>query len=325
MAIRFGGPFSPAQRGPDGRPLPVVARHPKASRTTWIIVAASPFLIGAFFQDPTVMAMNLAGFGILGAGMWLTREGLQAEAEYDARRVARRPALPRKLFGGVLTGLGLAVGAAEPGALAGAGVIGVVGALLHWFSFGPDPMRDKGMQDIDRFQQDRVARVVEEGDAYLAQMHDAVLRTGDRQLEAQVAAFAATARDLFRRVEEDPGELAAARRYLGVYLMGARDATVRFADLYAQTRDRNARAAWEALMADLQTNFAARSRSLIEGGRTDMEIEIGVLRDRLAREGVRSEDVPPAGQPQLEQSREQRFDDLLRDTGLAEDRLKEPR
>ena len=38
-----------------------------------------------------------------------TREGLQAEAAYDARRIARRPAIPRKLFGGILTGLGLAI------------------------------------------------------------------------------------------------------------------------------------------------------------------------------------------------------------------------
>jgi hypothetical protein len=36
---------------------------------------------------------------------------LQAEAAYDARRIARRPAIPRKLFGGILTGLGLAIGA----------------------------------------------------------------------------------------------------------------------------------------------------------------------------------------------------------------------
>lgn len=326
MAIRFGGRFSPGQRGPDGQPLPKPPRHPKAGRPTWIMIAASPLLIGAFFQDPTGMAANLAGFGILGAGMWFTREGLQAEAEYDARRVARRPAIPRKLFGGVLTGLGLAIGAAEPEAIAGAGIIGVTGSLLHWFSFGTDPMRDKGMEGVDRFQQDRVARVVEEGDAYLAQMHDAILRTGDRRLEVLVAGFAATVRDLFRRVEEDPGDLTAARRYLGVYLMGARDATVKFADLYAQTRDQNARAAWEALIADLQTNFAARTRSLIEGGRTDMEIEIEVLRERLAREGVRTTfDAPPARAEQIGLSREQRFDELLRDTGLHEDRAKEPR
>lgn len=309
MAIRFGGQHSPGAVTED-RPRP----HPLMSRTRWIMAAGTPFLLTAFFQDPTGLATSLAGFGTLAAGMWMTREGLTAEAAYDARRTARRPALPRKLIGGVLTGLGLAVGAVEPGAFAGAGVIGVTGALLHWFSFGPDPMRDKGMEGVDGFQQDRVARVVAEADASLTQMHEAILRTRDAALEAEVRAFTATARKLIRRVEDDPRELTAARRWLGVYLTGARDATVKFADLYAQTRDGNARAAWIALMADLKTNFAARSDAVIEGNRTDMEIEIEVLRDRLAREGVRAPDA--AAPPQLEADRAQRFDEILRETGL---------
>ena len=99
--------------------------------------------------------------------------------------------------------------------------------------------------------------------------------------------FAATARELFTRVEEDPDDIPAARRYLGIYLQGARDATVKFADLYAQTQDPRAREDYENLLRDLETEFAARTRKLIEGGRTDLDIEIGVLRERLAREGVR--------------------------------------
>ncbi|HRM75988.1 MAG TPA: 5-bromo-4-chloroindolyl phosphate hydrolysis family protein, partial [Paracoccus sp. (in: a-proteobacteria)] len=149
---------------------------------------------------------------------------------------------------------------------------------------------------------------VAEGEAHLKAMQDAILRTGDRRLEARVAMFAATARDMFVRVEEDPGDIAAARRYLGVYLQGARDATVKFSDLYAQTHDARARQDYENLLNDLETEFAARTRKLIEGGRTDLDIEIGVLRDRLAREGVRpvTSAPEPAG---LERS--MTLDDLL--------------
>ncbi|MDO5611655.1 MAG: 5-bromo-4-chloroindolyl phosphate hydrolysis family protein [Paracoccus sp. (in: a-proteobacteria)] len=297
MAQRYGGQFSPDgntrdHRGGDQRPAPAAparARHRLESRTKWITIAGIPLLLGAFWQDPTGMAANLLGFGGLAAGMWMTREGLQAEAAYDARRTARRPAIPRKLFGAVLTGLGLGVGAWAPDALAGAGIIGVAGAALHMLAFGMDPMRDKGMEGVDTFQQDRVARIIAEGQAYLDSMKDAILRTGERRLEARVNMFEATAHTLFDQVEQNPGHLTAVRRYLGVYLLGARDATVKFADLYAQTRDPRALADWQALLDDLETNFAARTRSLLEGGRTDMDIEISVLRDRLAREGVRPE------------------------------------
>lgn len=312
MARRFGGRFSPgAQDIPQPRGEPV---HPLESRVKWITISASPFLMTAFWQDPFGLVTNLAGFGIVAIGSLLTREGLQAEASYDARRVARRPAWPRKLFGGIATGLGLAVGAAEPSAFAGAGLIGVAGAVLHYLSFGTDPMRDKGMEGIDPFQQDRVARFVAEGEEYLSGMLDAIRRTGERRLEARVQVFAETARELFRRVEEDPGDLTAARRYLGVYLMGARDATVKFADLYAHTGDASAREDYEKLLSDLEGNFAARTRSLIEGGRADFDIEMQVLRDRLAREGVRTKE--PAS-PALEDRRGHDLADLIRDTVKA--------
>ena len=75
--------------------------------------------------------------------------------------------------------------------------------------------------------------------------------------------------------------------WVGVYLLGARDATIKFADLYAGTRDADARANYEDLLNDLETNFAAKTRKLLLEDRTDMDIEIKVLRDRLQREGLR--------------------------------------
>jgi 5-bromo-4-chloroindolyl phosphate hydrolysis protein len=117
-------------------------------------------------------------------------------------------------------------------------------------------------------------------------MRDAILRAGDRGLVARVEKFQTTARAMFRTVEQDPRDLTAARRYLGVYLLGARDATVKFADLYARTRDPKARADYEALLDDLEKEFAARTEKLLLDDRTNLDIEIEVLRERLEREGV---------------------------------------
>jgi hypothetical protein len=90
---------------------------------------------------------------------------------------------------------------------------------------------------------------------------------------------------MFRQVESDPRDLTAARKYLSVYLMGARDAAVKFSDLYSRTRDPQAKADFEALLSDLETHFASRTQALLTDNRTDLDIEIGVLRERLMREG----------------------------------------
>ena len=109
---------------------------------------------------------------------------------------------------------------------------------------------------------------------------------GDRRLEWRVEEFAKVAREMFRQVEQDPRDLTAARKYLGVYLEGARDATTKFVDLYGKTKDPQARLDYATLLQDLETNFAQRTEKLMISDRTDLDVEIGVLRDRLAREGV---------------------------------------
>jgi hypothetical protein len=257
------------------------------ARLNMLFVAPLAILVSAFFQPPMGLALDLAAFGLLELAAWLTREGVKAHAAYDARRIARRPAFPRKIAGAVLTGAGLSLAGFSPGAsLAAPAIYAVLGVALHLLAFGPDPLRDKGAGDIDLFQTDRVARAVQEAEKHLAAMAEAIRRTGDRALEARVERFQATARHMMRTVEDDPRDLTAARRYLGVYLLGARDATLKFADLYARNRDAQARADFIALLDDLERNFAARTATLLEDDRADLDIEIEVLRDRLAREGV---------------------------------------
>ena len=283
MAERYGGRYSPqANRPPPQVPGAVAAKPRGGWRASVLFLSAFLFLFPAFGDGPREMLLGLAAGGLIILAAWLSREGLKAEAAYNARRLARRPAYPRKLAGAVLTGAALAVG----GVIADQGLVypllyALVGAGLHLGAFGPDPIADKGMEGIDAFQTGRVARAVEEGEAHLAAMKDAILRAGDRALEKRVDQFATAARGLFRTIEADPGDLTAARKYMSVYLMGARDATVKFADHYAQTRDASARADYEALLTDLETTFAQKTTAFLSNNRTDLDVEIAVLRDRL--------------------------------------------
>ncbi len=284
MAERFGGKYSPQAKGPDVAPAPVAPRgSPYADlRANLLFVLPFVFAWRAFTSGSAGLLLGLAAFALMMLGAWLTREGLRAEAAFDARTVARRPAVPRKLFGAAMTGAGIAAGALLGGQnIFFAVAFGIVAAVLHLGAFGLDPLRDKGAEGIDRFNLDRVAKAVDEAEAYLAAMQDAVLRAGDRGVADRVDRFAANARALFRAVEGDPGDLTAARKYLSVYLMGARDATVKFADVYARGRDPAVKADYEALLGELETTFATRTKEFLAGTRSDLDIEIGVLRDRL--------------------------------------------
>lgn len=292
MAQRFGGKYSPEPEGTSvagDRPAFDKARvDPVGARANLMFVPAIPMVFLALNDGATGLITALVSAAILTGGAFLLREGLKAEATFKARKVAHRPALPRKIIAACLVGAGIALAAfrSEPG-LAAPLLYGLAAFGLHLAAFGIDPLKSKGMEGIDSFQQDRVARVVDGAEDLLAEMRDAMKRAEDRKMELRLDQFQITVRDLIQTVEEDPRDLTAARKFLGVYLMGARDATIKFADIYGRSRDTQARADYASLLDDLQDNFAARTRKLLIEDRTDLTIEIDVLRDRLQREGVR--------------------------------------
>ena len=295
MAKRYGSKYSPngtsdinaTSNAPAARPFDGKKPSRVGARSNILFYAALPLAIKAFGAPPIAMAQYIVALGLLLGAAWLTREGLKAEEAFEARKVSRRPAIPRKIFGSILTGIGLGlVGIAGWGALE-AVIFAVLGAGLHSFSFGIDPLKHKGMEGIDTFQQDRVAKAVNEAERHLTSMREALDRSGDREVQSRLDQFAKTARAMFRTVEEDPRDLTAARKYLSVDLQGARDATIKFADIWARSRNVEARTSYLALLNDLESNFTARNNALLLDNKVDLDIEIDVLRDRLAREGIK--------------------------------------
>ncbi|MEM7733419.1 MAG: 5-bromo-4-chloroindolyl phosphate hydrolysis family protein [Pseudomonadota bacterium] len=291
MAQKFGGKYSPDANQNLSEPSGAyrgAVRTKAGGRVNLLFLAPLPLIWRAFTSGATGLALNLVALGLLILAAWLTREGIKAQEAYEARKVARRPGFPRKIAGSILTGAGLAVaGFAASGGLIEPIIYAVVGTVLHSFAFGFDPMRDKGMEGIDTFQTDRVARAVDKAEGMLSAMSDAVKRAGDRKSETRVAGFQTSVRDMLRTVENDPRDLTTARKYLTVYLQGARDATVKFADIYARDRNAKARDDYFGLLDDLEENFTAKTRSLLTDDTADLEVEIEVLRDRLKREGLR--------------------------------------
>ncbi len=293
MAERYGGQYSPAPRGGTGETPPprpprrLERSNPAGARSNVLFVPPVLLAFSALGAGAVGLATGLLGAGAWVLGAWLTREGLRAEAAYHERKIARRPAIPRKMLGSLSIAVGTALGASVHGIdLVSAVIYAVIAGGLHLASFGPDPLRNKGAEGIDTFQRDRVARVVDEAEAYLKTMQTSIDTLRDRGLSGRVAGFRATAEDMIRTIENDPRDLTSARKFLGVYLMGARDATVKFTEIYARNHSQGARASYEALLTDLEQNFAARTEKLLLDDRSDLTVEIDVLRERLQREGV---------------------------------------
>jgi hypothetical protein len=300
MAERYRGRYSPAGRAgtaPDAPPVPAAPfRDGRARRVSlrarFLFLLPLPLLfagLGATFGgNASEMLGELGGFAGLMLSAWMLNEGLRAEEAYAARAVTRPPAIPRKLFAAVLTGasifgaglLGLGQG------LVGALVFGLVAAAAQLVAFGLDPMRRKGLEGVDEFATERIVRAIDEGEALVRQTVEAAARIGDRRLEGRIDRLADQARQVFRVVEQDPRDLGRARTFLSVYLLGLRDATVKFAEIWGRSRDTVARQQYEALLGDLETSFATHRAKLLVDDRSALDVEIEVLRERLQQDGL---------------------------------------
>lgn len=295
MSKRFGGKFSPQPMGSDEHPPQF--RDRKVARSNlgakFLYLPAFIMLVAGLRETGTnalAMVLELGAFAALALGAWLLGEGIKAQDAYEARKVARPPAIPRKAMAAVLAAIGVTVGYfSGTGAVFSSLTFGVVAGAAHLAAFGLDPMKKKGLEGVSEFETDRVARAVEKAEDILKGITDASKRIGDRTLEARVERLASSARSVFRAVEDDPRDLPRARKFMSVYLMGARDATVKFADIYRQNRDPQARATYEALLDDLEQSFTEHRETLLLDNRSDLDVEIEVLRERLATEGLRTD------------------------------------
>lgn len=293
MAKRFGGQFSPGGAGQAGAsagaPQARLQRSPVGARVNLLFFWPVLLLAKGYFGPPAQFFGMLVAALLLVLAAWLTREGVRAHAAYEARKLARRPAIPRKIFASILTGLALGLAGYFAFGAMGAALSGGLGAVLHSLSFGLDPLRSKGFDEVGAFQAQRAEHAVAEAEAYLSQMAQAVQRAGDPQVMAQMRRFQAVVGQMLQTVQDDPRDLSAARKYLGVYLMGARDAAQKFADLHQRNADGPAKPDFMQLLSDLEAGFDAKTQKLLLADHADLTVEIEVLRARLQREGVRVE------------------------------------
>jgi len=123
MTQKYGGKFSPTGT-PDNARDGIETRVNKFRgqkaynsniRAKLLFMVPLPLLFAAIGElragDANGMIAELGAFVMLILAAWLLRDGLRAEEAYNARKVARPPAIPRKFFATLLTGAGIATAA----------------------------------------------------------------------------------------------------------------------------------------------------------------------------------------------------------------------
>lgn len=301
-AQRFRGDHSPDAKGAEPhfearKPLKISRRKkPGGFALTLVFLAPFPLLLDGFSKitnaSPIGAATAFGTYALFVLAAWTLREGIKAEAAYNERKIARPPMFPRKLIAGGISGVAVMIAAwlGWGQNLFTAIAFGGMATAAHIIAFGFDPMRRKGLVGFNEYETDRMARAVDKAEAIIADIESAASRINNRSIERKVAGLLASVSEMLRVVEQDPRDLTRARKYMGVYLAGARDATVKFAELNERSRDTVKQKEYLSLISDLETSFNGQRELMLLDNQSDLDVEIEVLQERLQREGHLAKD-----------------------------------
>lgn len=231
---------------------------------------------------------NAVGYGLFLAGALLLRRGLLTEAEYGRRRVAKAPWPLKTLGGGVIalaTGVTAWFGAGQHPAIAVA--FGLAALLGCYLSYGFDPRVAKRFTDRDGVDvTDRVLEALTQAEASIAAIEQSTRNIRNAELNSRLRRIVAQARQILTMLEEDPRDLRRARKFLNVYLDGAKQVTEGYAKTHARVAAPELEDNFRRVLATIEDVFQEQQQKLLETDVTDLDVQIEVLTTQLKREGV---------------------------------------
>ncbi len=131
MAKRYGGKFSQDGDTAQSPRAKRVEVDPVGARANVLFIPAIPLVFMSLNDGAQGLALGLVAAGFLTSAALMLREGLKAEAAYVARKVAERPALPRKMIASALTGIGVSLAAYKNDpSIAAAVIFGLAAAYM---------------------------------------------------------------------------------------------------------------------------------------------------------------------------------------------------
>lgn len=263
-----------------------------STRGLLMFLLPSPVLLAALVAlargQLTHLIGDAAGYGLFLAGALLLRRGLLSEGEYERRRVAKAPWPLKTLGSGVIafaTGVTAWLGAGQHPAIGSA--FGLVALLGCYLSYGFDPRAAKRFTDRDGVDAtDRVLEALEQAERSIAAIEQATRDIRNAELNSRLRRIAALARKILTLLEEDPRDLRRARKFLNVYLDGAKQVTEGYAKTHARVAAPELEDNFRQVLITIEEVFQEQQQKLLENDISDLDVQIEVLTTQLKREGV---------------------------------------
>ena len=245
-------------------------------------------IIGLGKGHVSTIIVNASGFAGYMLAAWCVRHGLQAEVLYNQSRIARPPRWPLKLIAAVIAALATGMIAwlgAQQSPWAAALFAG--GALLGMYlSYGFDPRQEKKIAGAHGYSGDEILQTLEESARMIRSIEQANDRIRNPELNQRIDRICEIADSILAEIESDPRDIRRARKFLNVYLDGARQVTEGYARTHQHSQSSELEQNFRNVLVTIESVFQEQQQKLLEDDVFDLDVKIEVLNTQLKREGI---------------------------------------
>ena len=268
-------------------------RFPSRPRGVLIYVLASPLVLALFLAVLEADAQRVVAHGAalalyLGGAAWINA-GARIQAEYQRRKVANPPRLPRKSLGAGLVAAGVFISAwlgvpLDP-IIAGTLALGALAGAHLLYGF--DPRRTKLVElGTHGYTTKEVLEALDEAESAIGSIEKSRQRIHNRELSRRLGSICASASEILDVIESDPRDLRRARKFLKVYLTGAQRVCDGYERLHPRGQSVELEDSFRNVLETIEDVFKEQHDRLLENDVLDLDVQIEVLSNQLKREGV---------------------------------------
>jgi 5-bromo-4-chloroindolyl phosphate hydrolysis protein len=250
-----------------------------------LIAAVISLLKGQFFN--TLLTGSLFAAFMLAA--MIARHGFKLESRFKQKKFAKAPGMPFKSLAAVILAITTALTAflLADYKLFSSILIGFVALIGYYLAYGVDPREDKTGNVSLGPRADEVFAALEAAEAKIEAIETARKNIHNIEFKQHLSRIISKARGILATIEDDPGDLQRARKFLKVYL----DGTQRVTQSYVKTNKNDATTdaldeSFRRVLKSIEETFDIQQQKLKENDQFDLDVQIEVLQTQLKQEGM---------------------------------------
>lgn len=250
------------------------------------LIPASMF--GFVHGDIDRIVLNIGGCATYLLAASLLRKGMAAEKQYQNKKITQPPKWALKTLSAVIvsitTGWIAFMGAGHSVLVS---LVFGVGAMAGMSLFyGLDPRREKMVTGSHGYSAEEISQTIDEAELQIAGIKEANKQIHNRIFNQRIQVICEHAQNIVDMLEEDPGDIRKARKFLNVYLDGALKVTEGYADMQRKHQSEELTENFDNVLKTIESVFIEQKQKLLEDDILDLDVQIEVLAAQLKHEGV---------------------------------------